>query len=81
MTTRMTAPPDVPTMAPITVNPRTMAAIMLLQGGKIEYFGTLKNKMSRVQCIECGTKIGPGRAGRKCKECLNQPLVLRNEST
>ena len=23
----------------------------------------------RDRCVECGAKLNPGRAGRKCKEC------------
>lgn len=30
---------------------------------------TMKFKPRKDICVECGTKIPPGKAGRKCKEC------------
>ena len=32
---------------------------------------TMKFRPRKDVCVECGSKIPPGKAGRKCKDCRN----------
>ena len=45
---------------------------LMLMGAAFGYpFGLPKLSPCKDVCVECGTKIPPGKAGRKCKECRN----------
>jgi len=66
----MPVSPDVRSVPIRTIKPNVFAAMMLSQGLSLAGLSGIKERVARTQCVQCGHKIGPGRAGRKCKECL-----------
>lgn len=58
------------------LSPRSLvlAASLGLLGG-MPFDSSLRVSPSRTSCAECGCKIPPGRAGRRCQPCRDKPRV------
>ena len=73
----MAVPPDVNSVPICTLGAHAMAAMLLNREYAVSGFANVKLKVNRRQCVECGCRIGEGRAGRTCKECRNKQELTR----
>ena len=55
------------------------AACLISQANKFEFLTKQKQQVQRRQCVSCGTKLGEGRAGRKCLPCRNPAQATGDE--
>ena len=52
---------------------------LISQGANFGFLAKQKQQIQRRQCVGCGTKIGEGRAGRKCVPCRNPVQLIGDE--